>query len=166
MSGDAAERGPPDRLPPVAPDVIAFPPVIFAAFFATGYLTDLAFPVPAAPAGARIAAGAVLISVAVALVLWAGSRFLRARTHIDVRKPATALVTDGPYRLSRNPMYLAAVLLYAGVAILASLPWTLLMLVPCIAVVQIGVIRREERYLADRFGERYAAYGRRVRRWL
>ena len=162
MSVPATESEP----PPAAPDVITFPPIIFAAFFVIGYVTDLAFPVTPDATALRYAAGAVLVALSAALVMWAGSRFVRARTPVDVRKPATALVTDGPYRLSRNPMYLAASLLYAGAAILGSLPWTLLLLAPCLVVIQIGIIRREERHLEERFGDAYRDYKSRVRRWL
>jgi protein-S-isoprenylcysteine O-methyltransferase Ste14 len=162
MSAPATESDP----PPASPDVITFPPIIFAAFFAIGYVTDLAFPVAPDAAVLRYAAGAVLVVLSTTLVLWAGSRFVRARTPVDVRKPATALVTDGPYRLSRNPMYLAASLLYAGAAILGSLPWTLLLLAPCLVVIQIGIIRPEERHLEERFGDAYRDYKGRVRRWL
>jgi len=149
-----------------APGVITFPPVIFAIFFVIGYITDLASPVALGARDIRHIAAAATIGGAVALVLWAGMRFVRARTHVDVRKPATALVTDGPYRLSRNPMYIAASLLYAGVALWLSLVWTLMALIPCLVVLHYGVIAREERYLEAKFGQRYLDYRTRVRRWL
>lgn len=149
-----------------APDVITFPPVIFAIFFVIGYVTDLAFPVELGFPEIRTTAGAVLIITSIAIVAWAVSRFIGAKTHVDVRKPATTIVTDGPYRLSRNPMYVAASLLYAGVAIILAMPWTLALLIPCLITLNQGVILREERYLEGKFGDSYRDYKSRVRRWI
>jgi protein-S-isoprenylcysteine O-methyltransferase Ste14 len=149
-----------------APDVVTFPPVIFIAFYAVGYITDRAFPAQFGTPFARFTIGGALILLSILLVTWAVARFLRAGTHMDVRKPATALVTDGPYRLSRNPMYLAATLLYAGFAIMFSLPFTLAFLPVCLTVLRIGIISREEAYLDRKFGDAYRNYKARVRRWL
>jgi protein-S-isoprenylcysteine O-methyltransferase Ste14 len=149
-----------------APDVLTFPPVIFAIFFVIGYVTDLAFPVETGFAELRLTGGAFMIILSIALVGWALSRFISAKTHVDVRKSATTLVTDGPYRLSRNPMYLAASLIYGGVAIILNMPWTLVLLIPCLITLYRGVIRREETYLEGKFGQPYRDYKNRVRRWL
>jgi protein-S-isoprenylcysteine O-methyltransferase Ste14 len=92
--------------------------------------------------------------------------FRRARTNVETPKPALALVTDGVYARSRNPMYLAIGVLLAGVAALADSGWLALLLVPLLGVLRIGVIAREERYLDRKFGPPYRAYRARVRRWL
>ena len=152
--------------PPDAPDVLTFPPVIFLIFYVIGYLTDRAFPAEFGSRNTRYAIGGVLITLSVALVAWAITRFVQAKTHVDVRKPATSLVVDGPYRLSRNPMYIAMILLYAGFAIAFSLPITLTLLIPCLALLHHGVISREESYLDRKFGDAYRDYKARVRRWL
>lgn len=149
-----------------APEVLTFPPVIFAIFFVMGYVTDLAFPVELGWADGRMMAGGGIIAASIALVGWAVSRFIRAKTHVDVRQPATIIVTDGPYRLSRNPMYLAASLLYGGVTIILAMPWTLMLLIPCLITLRQGVILREERYLERKFGDTYRDYKSRVRRWI
>ena len=149
-----------------APDVLTFPSVIFAIFFVMGYVTDLAFPVALGWADGRMVVGGGFIAASIALVGWAVSRFIRAKTHVDVRQPATIIVTDGPYRLSRNPMYLAASLLYGGVTIILAMPWTLVLLIPCLITLRQGVILREERYLDRKFGDTYRAYKSRVRRWI
>lgn len=161
--------GPRDAQPdaqPDAPDVLTFPPVIFIIFYAMGYVTDRAFPTDLATRDIRYTIGGVLIAISVALAAWAVTRFIRAKTHVDVRRPATALVTDGPYRLSRNPMYLALTLFYAGFAVAFSMPITLALLIPCLALLHYGIISREERYLERKFGDEYRDYKTRVRRWF
>ena len=114
----------------------------------------------------RYAIGGVLIAAGGALAAWAITRFVQSKTNVDVRKPATSLVSDGPYRLSRNPMYIAMTLFYAGFAVAFSLPITLGLLIPCLALLHRGVISREEDYLERKFGDEYRHYKTRVRRWL
>ncbi len=81
-------------------------------------------------------------------------------------EPTTALVTGGPYRLSRNPAYLADTLLYGAIALLADAAWALVPLPLVLAVIQYGVILREERYLERRFGQDYRNLQARTRRWI
>jgi protein-S-isoprenylcysteine O-methyltransferase Ste14 len=90
----------------------------------------------------------------------------RAHTPVDPLKPTTALVTEGPFRYSRNPIYLALTLLYLGVALLINALWILLLVVPVLVVICYGVIAREEAYLARKFGDAYRQYTAQVRRWL
>ena len=164
MSAD--DKPPPKRDGIDHPNVITYPPVIFMLFYGIGYLADRAFPVELGTLQIRYAIGGLLLAFSGVLVFWALARFIRAKTHVDVRKPATSLVTDGPYRLSRNPMYVALTLFYAGFAIAFSLPLTLGALIPCLIVMRRGVIDREEAYLDLKFGDDYRAYKARVRRWI
>jgi len=90
----------------------------------------------------------------------------RAGTNVRPDQPATAIVVDGPFRFTRNPLYLGLTGLYAGVALLVDALWPLLLLVPLLVIVKWGVIHREERYLEAKFGETYRLYKARVRRWL
>jgi protein-S-isoprenylcysteine O-methyltransferase Ste14 len=94
------------------------------------------------------------------------SAFRRARTPVDPYTPSEAIVTDGPYRFTRNPAYLGMALTYAGIAIASNAPWALVPLPVAIAVIDRGVIAREERYLERKFGTPYVDYKRRVRRWM
>ena len=80
--------------------------------------------------------------------------------------PPTALVTEGPYRRSRNPIYLGMALIYLGVVCATASPGALALFPAVILVMEFGVIRREERYLERRFGEPYRSYKSHVRRWL
>src|SRR5262249_58668392 len=92
--------------------------------------------------------------------------FRKARTNVETWKPTTALVTDGIYARSRNPIYVALVLLFAAIAVLANSAWLGLLLLLYVAVLRVGVIAREEGYLQRKFGDAYRAYRARVRRWL
>jgi protein-S-isoprenylcysteine O-methyltransferase Ste14 len=106
----------------------------------------------------------VLVSLPLALATF---RVLsRAHTPVDPLKPTTALVTEGPFRYSRNPIYVALTLLYVGVALLVNVWWILLLVVPVLLVIRYGVIAREEAYLTRKFGEAYRQYTAQVRRWL
>jgi protein-S-isoprenylcysteine O-methyltransferase Ste14 len=110
--------------------------------------------------------GAAFIVVGAGLLGTFVQAFGRARTPVDPYTPSQAIVTDGPYRLSRNPGYLGMALAYAGIAVVANAPWALVPLPVAIAVIDRGVIAREERYLERKFGSRYTDYRRRVRRWI
>jgi len=90
----------------------------------------------------------------------------RAGADVVPGRPATTLVTNGPYRVTRNPIYIGFILLYFGIAILATSVWMLLLLVPLLIVLQRGVVEREETYLDAKFGEEYGKYKARVPRWL
>ena len=98
--------------------------------------------------------------------LWGAMEFRRARTNIDPRKPALVLVETGPYRFTRNPMYVGFLLLFAGIGLLASLDWTPPLLPLLWMALDRLVVRREEAYLAAKFGAAYDALRARTRRWL
>ena len=94
------------------------------------------------------------------------TEFRRARTSFDVRKPSTSLITTGPFRFSRNPIYLAMTLLQLGIGIAVDGVWILAALVRALVAMHYGVIVREERYLERKFGDAYRGYKTSVRRWL
>ena len=99
-------------------------------------------------------------------MLWGLISFVRARTAVMPHLPASRLVTAGPYRFTRNPMYLGITLAYAGLALLIDTAWPLLLLPAVLALLMVVVVRREERYLERAFGDAYRAYRDRVRRWI
>jgi protein-S-isoprenylcysteine O-methyltransferase Ste14 len=92
--------------------------------------------------------------------------FFRARTTVRPDRAASSLVTSGPYRFTRNPMYLSLTLLYAGVATFYQSVWAWLLLPAVLAYLDRRVIRREEIFLERRFGPDYARYCAKVRRWI
>lgn len=145
--------------------VLAPPPLIYLVPLIAGLWLDRRSPIGALPTGtARILGSLALAGFVVTIA--ALLAFRRARTRPEPWKPTTALVTDGPYRYTRNPMYLGFTCLYLGTALWFGGFWTLAFLPLALVVMTLGVIRREERYLARRFGEAYASYRRQVRRWL
>jgi protein-S-isoprenylcysteine O-methyltransferase Ste14 len=146
--------------------VRVFAPLVFAGEFVIGALLQSRAPL-AAPAGAlRWSLGLALIALGLAFGLTARSLMSRAGTSPNPLVPSTALVETGPFRLSRNPLYVSMVLVFGGLAFLLRTPWALVLMPVAIAVVQVWAIVPEERYLAERFGDAYAAYRARVRRWI
>jgi len=110
--------------------------------------------------------GAVLIVIAFALLLWGAATMLRAKTHVDPYQPTTAIVTNGPFRFTRNPLYVAMTIIYIGVALWLGSTTAYLFLPLVHLALHFGVVRREERYLEAKFGDEYRAYCARVRRWI
>lgn len=146
--------------------VIAIPPLIYLGFLAVGLLADFVWPVALLPETVQYPVGGVLIAVGFVGVAVARRQFSRAETSVLVTRSTTAIVTDGFYGRTRNPIYLGMALIYAGIAIAADSIWALALLVPTLIVVRYGVIGREERYLEAKFGEPYRAYMASVRRWF
>ena len=149
-----------------SPGVIAPPPLIYIAGLPAGFALQRRLPAPRIARKVAAPAGAVLLVAGVALAASFITAFRHAKTPVDVRKAPTALVTTGPYRLTRNPGYLALALVSAGIALLSGALWPLFLLVPTVIVVDRGVIAREERYLERKFGGDYVEFTRRTRRWF
>jgi protein-S-isoprenylcysteine O-methyltransferase Ste14 len=136
--------------------------------FALEHLLRFPFPVRSIGlehwVGAIIAGALVLTGIA---VFAAGVRgFSRAATPLPTNQPVRALVTTGVHGWTRNPIYLAFFLVYAGIGIIARSPWILILVVPLAVIMRYGVVAREEAYLERRFGDAYRDYKARVGRWL
>ena len=152
---------------PDNPGVIAPPPLIYAGGLVIGLLLQNKFPLPFLPKGWRRAVfGGTLMGLAVIIVRQGVREMQRAQTNVNPMLPATTLVDDGPFRFSRNPLYLSMAIFYTGVAILANALWPILLLPIVQFVMRVGVIEREERYLERKFGKQYLSYKARVRRWI
>lgn len=148
------------------PDVVVLPPVLVAGAILLGLALDRLAPLGLGwPAPWRLA-GVVLILAAAALALLAERRFKRHGTNVMPTRPTTAIISDGPYAYTRNPIYLGMAAFQLGLALALVSPWTLLLLPVVAVVLDVGVIRREETYLEGKFGEPYEAYKAKVRRWL
>jgi protein-S-isoprenylcysteine O-methyltransferase Ste14 len=158
MSIEAADRD--------APGVIAPPPLIFLAGLGIGFGLDALLPSASLPETLGTVLGWLLLAAGLVLAGSFVSAFRRAHTPVDPGKATTVIVTTGPYRLSRNPGYLAMALAYAGIAVLTETLWAFVALLPTLILIDRGVIKREERYLERKFGEDYLRYKARTRRWL
>ncbi len=110
--------------------------------------------------------GTTLAVLGVAIALWGRSTMHAAGTNISPLKPANEIVTTGPFRFTRNPLYLGMTLLYLGLILIANTWWGMICLVPLLVVMHNGVVLREEHYLKQKFGAAYGAYCSRVRRYL
>src|SRR6202030_1935624 len=123
-------------------------------------------PLLGAHAFPRYQAGAALAACGVVIIAMGTRRFLAAGTNIPPTLPTTALVVDGIYRRTRNPLYLGTTLIYLGLSVAAGSLWAIGLLVPLLWVINVGVVKREERYLERKFGDAYRDYKTRVRRWI
>lgn len=152
--------------PPKSPGIHFPPPFLYVALFLLGLLMNDLVPLTPLPRAPSRTLSAVLLVPGLGLTLWSLWLFLRARTSPLPMRPATALVLSGPYRWTRNPMYLGMLLLYLGVALLFDVTWALLLVPAVVFLVGRLVIRREERYLEAKFGDDYRRYMGQVRRWI
>ena len=148
-------------------DVLVPPPLALALCIVAGWLADRIWPAPFLPAGSpRWLAGGALTALGLAIELWAFLAFRRARTSVLPFRPTSAIVAAGPYRYSRNPIYLSMFFVVAGLGVALDNLWFLAGLVVLFCVLRWGVVAREEAYLRRKFGAAYLDYQRRVRRWL
>lgn len=149
------------------PNVVAFPPMIYLVTLILGlilnYLFPMNFSLPRLP----------FFIVGLLLILTAGTLAFRAfrvmnlrKTNVNPNLPTTAIVSDDVFSFSRNPIYLSLTLLYIGFAFLFNSIWSLLLLLPLLAIMIFGVILREEIYLEKKFGDEYLDYKKKVRRWI
>jgi len=152
--------------PPDTAQVIVLPPLVYGAAFIMGLLLHLLFPLHVFPTTLARRIGVVCVLVSFPLAIMTFRALSRAHTPVDPMKPTTALVTEGPFRYSRNPIYVALTLLYVGVALLINALWILLLVIPAVLVLRYGVIAREEAYLTRKFGDAYRQYTTQVRRWF
>ena len=146
--------------------VVAPPPLVFLAGLIVGFALEALLPGVDLPGLVEWGLGSLLVVAGLGLLLTFNASFSRKGTAVEPWKPTTAIVTTGPYRLTRNPAYLGMALTYVGIAVLSSAVWVLLPLPVVLAVIDRGVIAREERYPERKFGEEYLAYKRTVRRWI
>jgi protein-S-isoprenylcysteine O-methyltransferase Ste14 len=142
------------------------PPLIYVVPLLAGLGLRTVLPGIPLPRLVRRVLGVLLVACGGGLIFWFARTMQQTKTPINPTKPVTALVTDGPFRVSRNPAYLGMAVLYAGLALLLNMLSALLALPLVLRLVTRVVIEREEPYLEKRFGEEYREYRARVRRWL
>jgi protein-S-isoprenylcysteine O-methyltransferase Ste14 len=142
------------------------PPLVYGAAMVTGVFLECGWPLPFLPRRLAALLGCVLVVVAVVVFASAIRQFQTAGTPVPGNQPTTVLVRPGPYRCSRNPIYVAFSLCQLGIASWVNSVWLLATLIAAVALMAAVVIPREERYLERRFGADYVEYKRAVRRWV
>jgi protein-S-isoprenylcysteine O-methyltransferase Ste14 len=142
------------------------PPALYALAVLAGYVANLRWSLPIGGGAFATMVAWSLIVVWLALTISSIGTFRRSRTSIVPIRPATTLVISGPYRFTRNPMYLGLAALTIALGLFMNSWWPIAFVVPVLLIVRLFVIAPEERYLTRRFGADYVAYMRRVRRWI
>ena len=144
------------------------PPLVYAGLFLVGCGIHYLWPavlIPGDPAWLR-PLGWILIGAGLAFALTAAVTFQRAGTPVNPYKPVIRIVAHGPFRLTRNPMYVSLATLFLGGTALVNSLWLLLLFPPTIVIVTTTIILPEEAYLERKFGDLYLDYKKKVRRWL
>lgn len=152
-----------------SPEVHFPPPLLF--FAAIGFAVAIEYFVPTplshlVRVPGQLSVGCTAIGIGICLLCWAMCTFRLSKTAIYPNQSAKKLVARGPYRFSRNPMYVALTAIHVGVSLLADNLWMCLLLPVVLTALWKSVIQREEAYLAEAFGDTYQAYCNDVRRWL
>lgn len=148
------------------PEIIAFPPLIFLVWAAVGVGFHFVRPMPLLPRSLALWIGIGVLGVAGGLAISAYRAMILIGTNIRPDQPTLAIARSGPYRFTRNPMYLGLCLLLVATGFLFDDWVVLLMVIPLVLVLHFGVVLREERYLEAKFGEAYLELKREVRRWV
>jgi protein-S-isoprenylcysteine O-methyltransferase Ste14 len=149
-----------------SPGVRIPPPVVYLVAFLIGLALQTWFPLPFLARPVALGLGGVIAALGALCIVTAIPAMARGHGTLNTAGPSAALVKSGPYRYSRNPMYLGLALLFTGLAVLFAVVWALFLVVPLILYTQVGVILPEERYLQRAFGDDYRVYSSHVRRWL
>ena len=148
-------------------NVIVRPPIAWALAALVGLTLQWVVSLPFMPASVPADwIGGIVFVLALALFAWAIATMTRAGSNVPTNLPTTTIVETGPYRFTRNPIYLGMFLGLVGLAIAFDSLWLLVMLVPFTLAIRYGVVAREEAYLERKFGDAYRQYRARVRRWL
>jgi protein-S-isoprenylcysteine O-methyltransferase Ste14 len=156
---------PPDN----GPNVRVPPPFFFVAAWTIAWLLSLTKPAAIDGRGGsdvQVAAGAACLAAGLTLMGWALVTFRRANTPIVPLFPARLVVTTGPFRFTRNPMYVGLTTSYCGLALILNQLWPLVLLPLALVLLTKLVIEREEAHLGAAFGDEYSRYRQQVRRWL
>jgi protein-S-isoprenylcysteine O-methyltransferase Ste14 len=141
------------------------PPIVFLCAIVSGIALDRAWPLPFVPSKLELA-GPLVVVCAILLFLLSFREFRAAGTSVRATERTTTIVRTGPYRFSRNPIYLSFIMILIGLAVWLDNLWLLLTLVPATTFIAVVVIPREERFLEQNFHDEYSSYKTVVRRWL
>jgi protein-S-isoprenylcysteine O-methyltransferase Ste14 len=142
------------------------PPPVYLTSIVAGLALQFFWPLRLVPPRWSLPLGAAAVVLAVALFVTSVRSFRAAGTPVPGNQPTSAIVRTGPYRYTRNPIYLAFSLLQLGIALGVNSLWLVITLIPALLLMALVVIPREEAYLEARFPAEYLRYKKSVRRWL
>ena len=152
---------------PVRPPFNIKPPIVSIAFLAVGLGLHFAFPARVLPGQwLQFAIGVPVIVLGIVIDIFASRLFTEAHTDASFADPAAKLVREGIYNRSRNPMYVAGMLIFLGIFLTVNAARALIVLPFAFAYIRFGLIAREEISLELQFGDEYRSYKARVRRWI
>ena len=151
---------------PVHAGVAFHPPFLLALCIAAGFGARWLIPLTFVPTGVSTRVGPVVTTLSLGIFSWAVYAMRSGGASIPTGEPTDAIVVRGPYRFSRNPIYLAMLLLQIGFGIWANSLWFIALAAISGVLLWWGVISREEEYLDQKFGAEYVSYQSRVRRWI
>ena len=159
--GDSSRDTPPDHA------AVAFhPPILLVAFLLLGFVLRAIVPLSFAPEQSVALIGPIIVVMSFAMFFWAIATMRRGGGSIPTGEPTDVIVHSGPFRYSRNPIYVSMVALLIGVGVWGNTLWLIGLAVLAAYLLWWGVISREEGYLERKFGSDYTSYKSRVRRWL
>src|SRR5262245_3457563 len=148
-------------------NVLIRPPIALGLAAAGALVATWLYPLPFLPAFVPTGwAGTALFALGLVLAGWSVGTMRRTGTRFETHQPSTRIVTTGPYRFTRNPIYVGMFLALAGLAVGVDSLWPLVALAIFYLVIRYGVVAREEAYLERKFGDVYLDYKVRVRRWV
>lgn len=165
MADSASTPADGDRVQASPAEILAPGPVLALGAFAVGFAVHLLLPLSVLPTPWNAVAGGVLVVVGMGLLLWGLVKMRAIDKSPNHEDEPTALITDGPFRYTRNPLYLALIVVYLGLTAILNSPWPL---VPLVVLVWYfdRMAKREEEYLEAVFGDEFVEYSENVRRWL
>lgn len=146
--------------------VLFHPPLLLLPLIVFGFIASWLLPAPFLPSAWTIPFGVSIVASSWVFFAWAVATMLRGNASIPTNTGTDAIVEHGPFRITRNPIYLSMVLLLMGIACWANSLWFVAFAVLDALALNYGVIVAEERYLRGKFGDSYESYKRRVRRWI
>ncbi|MGH8716274.1 MAG: methyltransferase family protein [Burkholderiales bacterium] len=148
------------------PGVIMLPPLLYGIAFVGVLALRWFWPMPIFDNAVAFWPGLALVVLGAGIAIWGRNALRAAGTNVNPSLPTTAIVTSGPFRFSRNPLYIAITLVYIGLTLAFYTWWGIVVLVPLLILMHRGVVLREERYLDEKFGETYRQYCSKVRRYF
>jgi protein-S-isoprenylcysteine O-methyltransferase Ste14 len=148
------------------PNVKIIPPLVYLVGIVIGFLATILMPTKVVPNSVALTVGVILVFCGAVLAGSGISKFKNVGTTVRPDRAARMLVISGPYKFTRNPMYLGLAFVYLGVAVAGQSVWALILLPVVLAIIQRRAIEPEEAFLEKRFGTNYIRYKEKVRRWL